>query len=209
MAAPACGAVSLKIIHDSAPYYHPRPMIEAIRHCTACGHTVEVRTPADDHQPRHVCASCGHVQYQNPKVITGVIPEWDGRILLCKRAIQPRLGLWTFPAGFLELKETTAEGAAREAREESQADVEVQEVLAVIGVPYVSQLYVIHRGRMRAVAHGPTPESSETQLVTEAEIPWDQIAFPTIWHSLKFFCEDRAAGRREIHTLDLHWLPKK
>lgn len=184
-------------------------MIEDIRHCTACGHAVEIRTPADDHQPRHVCPACGHVQYRNPKVIVGVIPEWDGRILLCKRAIHPRHGLWTFPAGFLELNETSAEGAAREAREESQADVEVQDVLAVIGVPHVSQLYVIHRGRLRSDHHGPTPESSETRLVTEAEIPWDQIAFPTIWQSLKFFCDDRAAGVRTVHTLDLHWPTKK
>lgn len=185
-------------------------MIDDIRHCTACGHAVETRIPDGDHQARQVCPACGHVHYRNPKIIVGVIPEADdGRILLCKRAIQPRLGLWTFPAGFLELNETTAEGAAREAREESQADVEVDGVLAVIGVPHVSQLYIIHRGRLRSPHHSPTPESSETVLVHEAEIPWDAIAFPTIWQSLKFFVADRAAGRHQTHALDLHWPTKK
>lgn len=181
-----------------------------VKFCNACGNSVDYRVPDGDHLPRHICPSCGHIQYFNPRVIVGCIPEWeDGRILMCRRNIEPRFGLWTFPAGFMELSETTGHGAAREAMEESQADVEVGDILAVINVPYVSQLYVIHRGRMRSAHHGPTPESSEVRLMTESEIPWNEIAFPTVFHSLKFFFSDRAAGVTGIHTLDLSYKPRK
>lgn len=181
-----------------------------VKYCNVCGSAVEFRIPEGDHQPRHLCDRCGHIQYFNPRVIVGCIPETDdGRILMCKRNIEPRLGLWTFPAGFMELGETTAEGAAREALEESQAEVEVGDVLAMINVPYVSQVYVVHRGRMKSTHHGATPESSITRLMTEDEIPWEAIAFPTVWHSLKFFYADRAAGRTKIHTLDLTYKPRR
>ncbi|MGQ0502111.1 MAG: NUDIX hydrolase [Panacagrimonas sp.] len=183
-------------------------MIEVL-FCNACGQKVEHRIPDGDHQMRHVCRSCGHIQYFNPRVIVGCIPEWeDGRILMCRRNIQPRMGLWTFPAGFMELGETTGQGAAREALEESQADVEPLDVLAILNVPHVSQVTVVHRARMRGPHHGTTPESSETRLMTEAEIPWDEIAFPTVWHSLKFFFADRAAGRKEIHAIDIAYKPR-
>lgn len=185
-------------------------MIIEVKFCNACGAEVEHRVPEGDNLPRHLCPRCGHIQYFNPRIIVGCIPEWeDGRILMCRRNIQPRLGLWTFPAGFMELGETSAQGAAREAMEESLAEVEVGEVLAMINVPYVSQLYVVHHGRLRTPHHGPTPESSETRLMTEAEIPWDEIAFPTVFHSLKFFFADRAAGQSRIHTLDLSFKPKR
>lgn len=181
-----------------------------IHFCNVCGHKVDYRLPEGDHLPRHVCDHCGHVQYFNPRVIVGCVPEWeDGRILMCKRNIEPRLGLWTFPAGFMELGETTAQGAARETREEAQADVEVGSLVAVINVPYVSQVYMIHRGRLRSAHHGPTPESSQTQLMHEHEIPWDRIAFPTVWHGLRFFFQDRAAGVSTIHTLDLTQRPRR
>ncbi|WP_043114951.1 NUDIX hydrolase [Solimonas soli] len=178
------------------------------RFCNACGHAVEFRVPDGDHLPRHVCPSCGHVQYLNPKLIVGVIPEAaDGRVLMCKRNIEPRLGLWTFPAGFMELGETSAQGAAREALEEAQADVEVDALLMVINVPYVSQVYMIHRGRLRKEHYGPTFESSEVRLMQESEVPWDDIAFPTIRHSLKQFFADRRAGHYATHSLDLAHRP--
>lgn len=181
-----------------------------VQFCNVCGKSVEHRVPEGDNLPRHVCSSCGHIQYFNPRIIAGCIPEWeDGRVLMCKRNIEPRLGLWTFPAGFLELGETSLQGAGREAREESLAEVEVGGLLAVINVPYVSQVYLVHRARLLSERHGPTLESSETRLMTEAEIPWDEIAFPTIFHSLEFFFEDRAAGREEMHTLDLHYQPRR
>lgn len=181
-----------------------------VKFCNACGTRVEHRVPAGDHLPRHICPACAHIQYFNPRVIVGCVPEWeDGRILMCRRNIEPRLGLWTFPAGFMELGETSGQGAAREAREESRAEVEIGEMLAIINVPYVSQVYVVHRARMLTPTHGPTPESSETRLMTESEIPWDEIAFPTVFHSLKFFFADRAAGQAQIHTLDLNFRPRR
>jgi ADP-ribose pyrophosphatase YjhB (NUDIX family) len=181
-----------------------------MKYCSECGQGVVQKIPAGDHLPRHVCDACGAIHYRNPKVIVGCVPEWEDRILMCKRAIQPRLGLWTFPAGFLELGETTGQGAAREALEEAQAQVEIGELFAVINVPYVSQLYMIHRARLRAPSFGPTIESSEVTLLREGEIPWDRIAFPTIHHGLKFFYADRAAGRTgHIHTLDLTTRPPR
>lgn len=178
-----------------------------MKFCSACGNTVEFRIPEGDHAPRHVCPRCGTVHYENPKIIVGCIPEWEDRILICRRNIEPRLGLWTFPAGFLELGETSGEGAARETREESQAEVEIGELFVVINVPYVSQVYMVHRGRMKTPHHGPTPESSETKLVREDEIPWEQIAFPTIYHSLRFFYADRKAGVQGFHSMDLSVRP--
>ncbi len=184
-------------------------MPPAIKFCNLCGHGVDLRIPPDDHLERHVCGHCGNIQYLNPKAIVGIVPESeDGRILMCRRNIEPRLGLWTFPAGFMELGETSGQGAAREALEESQATVEPLELIAVINVPYVSQVYLIHRGRLVGNHFGPTAESSEVRLMREDEIPWDDIAFPTIWHSLKFFFEDRRRGRYETHSLDLKFRPR-
>lgn len=180
-----------------------------IRFCNACGHASDFRVPDGDHLPRHVCPACGHIQYLNPKVIVGVIPEHaDGRVLMCRRNIEPRFGLWTFPAGFMELGETSAQGAAREALEEAQVDVQVDDLLMVINVPYVSQIYLIHRGTMRGDHFGPTFESSEVRLMREDEVPWDEIAFPTILHSLRQFFADRASGRYGLHSLDLAFRPK-
>jgi ADP-ribose pyrophosphatase YjhB (NUDIX family) len=180
-----------------------------MKYCSECGQDVELRVPAGDHLPRHVCRNCGTIHYRNPKVIVGCVPEWEDRILMCRRAIEPRLGRWTFPAGFLELGETTAQGAAREALEEACTEVEIGELFVVISVPYVSQIYMIHRARMKTPACGPTIESSEVTLMREAEIPWDEIAFPTIYHGLKFFFADRASGHRGVHTLDLTVRPRR
>ena len=175
-----------------------------MKFCSACGHPVEFRIPPGDHLPRHICEHCGTIHYHNPRIIAGCVPEAaDGRILMCRRAIEPRLGFWTFPAGFLELAETSAQGAARETLEESQALVEIHDLFAVIAVPYVSQVYMLHRGRMKGEHHGATSESSETRLMHEADIPWEEIAFPTIYHGLRFFFEDRARGVRGFHEMDL------
>lgn len=181
-----------------------------MNYCSECGQRVERRVPPGDHVPRHVCPACGAIHYRNPKVIVGCVPEWeDGRIVMCRRAIEPRQGLWTFPAGFLEMGETSAAGAAREALEEAQAEVEPGGLFVVINVPYVSQVYLIHRARLKAPKFGPTVESSEVVLMREDEVPWEHIAFPTIWHGLKFFFEDRASGHRGVHVLDLALRPRR
>ncbi len=183
-----------------------------MKFCSACGSPVEVRVPDDgDHLPRHVCTACQTIHYINPKIIVGVIPEAaDGRVLMCRRNIEPRKGKWTFPAGFMELNETSGDGAAREALEESMARVEVDGLLSVITVTYVSQVYMIHRGILPAgESFGPTSESSEVVLMREDEIPWNDIAFPTIYQSLKYFFADRAAGVRGFHLLDLTQRPSR
>jgi ADP-ribose pyrophosphatase YjhB (NUDIX family) len=175
-----------------------------MKFCAECGHSVTIKVPDGDHAPRHVCVACGTVHYRNPKVIVGCIPEWEDKVLMCRRSIQPRHGYWTFPAGFLELHETSAQGAAREALEESQATVDIGELFTVIDCPDVGQVYMIYRAKLREPKFGPTPESSEVVLMTEAEIPWDEIAFRTIWRSLKHFYEDRAAGvTGKVHVFDL------
>jgi ADP-ribose pyrophosphatase YjhB (NUDIX family) len=181
-----------------------------MKFCGECGQPVELKIPEGDHAERHVCTACGTVHYRNPKVIVGCVPEAaDGRVLMCRRNIEPRLGLWTFPAGFMELGETSGQGAAREALEESQAEVEIGDLFSVINVPYVSQVYMIHRARLKGDHFGPTPESSEVRLMREDEIPWDEIAFPTVYNSLKFFFEDRAKGVKGFHYLDLMYKPRQ
>lgn len=178
--------------------------MNAVRFCNHCGSKVEYRIPPGDHLPRHVCGHCGHIQYFNPHVIVGCIPEAaDGRILMCRRAIEPRSGLWTFPAGFMELGESTAEGAARETHEEAQAEVDVTGLVAVFDVVYISQVYFVYRGRLRHLHHGPTAESSETRLMHESELPWDEIAFTTVRKGLELFLADRRSGQHPIHQLTL------
>lgn len=180
-------------------------MQPAMKFCSACGDTVEVRMPDDgDHLPRHICRGCKVVHYINPKIIVGVIPEApDGRVLMCRRNIEPRLGKWTFPAGFMELGETCAVGAAREALEESLAEVEVTGLLSVLSVPGVNQVHLTYRGQLRGGQYGSTHESSEVRLMSEADIPWTEIAFPTIFHSLRCYFSDRAKGVSDIHTADI------
>lgn len=173
----------------------------SITFCTACGHAVEHLIPEGDNRARAVCPSCGTIQYVNPKMVVGCIPEAeDGRILMCRRNIEPRLGKWTFPAGFLEVGETSDEGAARETLEEALADVEITGLLCLLDIPQVHQMYLVYRARLRpGSGFGPTHESSEVRLMEEAEIPWEGLAFPTIVTALELFFEDRRHGRREVH----------
>ena len=182
-----------------------------MKFCSACGSEVVYRVPDDgDHLPRHVCPACGTIHYINPKIIVGVVPEAeDGRVLMCRRNIEPRLGKWTFPAGFMERGETSGQGAAREALEEAQAQVAIVDLMAVINVPYVDQVYLLHRGRLQGTHWGPTHESSEVRLMREDEIPWEEIAFPTIYQGLRWFFADRADGQRRFHSLDLTRRPAR
>lgn len=145
--------------------------------------------------PRHVCAECGTIHYQNPKIVVGCIPEWENQLLLCKRAIEPRYGLWTLPAGFMENGETVQQGAARETLEEAKAKVEVGSLYALFNLPHINQVYMLFRARLLAPEFGPGAESLETQLMTESEIPWDEIAFPVIHEALQFYFRDLATGQ--------------
>jgi len=165
-----------------------------IKHCNACGTLVVHRIPDGDSRMRAVCPSCGHIQYENPKIVAGCIPVYGDRILMCKRAIEPRYGLWTLPAGFMELNETAAEGAAREALEEANAKVEVEGLYTVFSLPHISQVYMMFRARLLDPDVSPGIESLEVKLVTQDEIPWDSLAFAMVKRTLDFFLEDRRRG---------------
>lgn len=177
--------------------------------CSHCGTPVELKVPEGDHLPRYVCPACSTIHYQNPKVVVGSIPVWEERILLCKRAIEPRYGLWTLPAGFMENEETTIEGALRETMEEAGARVEVMDLHTMFNLPHVNQVYVMFRAKLLDLDFGPGPESLEVALYEEQDIPWGEIAFPVIEQTMRLFFEDRRRGAYGIHTGDIirHILP--
>ena len=174
-----------------------------MKFCSTCGATVSHKTPDGDHLPRYVCDQCDTIHYQNPRIIAGCIAEWQDKILLCRRAIEPRHGLWTLPAGFMENHETTLEGALREAREEAQAQLSNTRFFCLFNVPHISQVYMLYRGELHQGYASPGIESLETALFTESEIPWDQLAFPVIRETLKLYYADKAAGKFISHTGDL------
>ena len=171
-----------------------------MKFCSNCGATVALRIPPGDTLPRYVCQSCGSIHYQNPKIVVGAIPEWEDRILLCRRAIEPRQGFWTLPAGFMENAETTAEGAARETLEEACARIEVGELFTLINVPHISQVHIVHRARLLDLEFAPGEESLEVALFAEEDIPWQEIAFRTIAMTLRHYFEDRRHGNFRFHT---------
>ena len=171
--------------------------------CSFCGQPVIIMIPADDDRMRHVCTACNTVHYQNPKVVAGCIPVHEARVLLCKRAIAPRAGFWTLPAGFMELGETSLEAAVRETLEEAQARVQVQDLYAVFNLPHVNQVYLMFRSVLLDQDFAPGRESAEVRLFTESEIPWQDLAFATIRQTLQFYFEDRRNGRYSLHTGDI------
>jgi ADP-ribose pyrophosphatase YjhB (NUDIX family) len=174
-----------------------------IKFCSNCGHAVVIRIPAGDQLPRAVCPQCGFVQYENPRVVVGCVPEWQGRILLCRRAIEPRLGYWTAPAGFLEIGESLHSGAARETAEEALAEVEIGSLLSIVNVLHTAQVHVMFRGTLRNERHGAGTESLETGLYDEEDIPWNDIAFASVRFALERFLEDRRARVERLHFRDI------
>ncbi|HET9474601.1 MAG TPA: NUDIX hydrolase [Steroidobacteraceae bacterium] len=172
--------------------------------CSNCGSRVVLKVPEGDFLPRHMCANCGTIHYQNPKVVVGSVPVFEGRILLCKRGIEPRHGYWTVPAGFMENDETLESGAAREAVEEAQIQVEIGSLLLLANVTSARQVHVFFRSRMLTPHFGITHESLDVRLVDESEIPWDQLAFPSTEYALRRFLEDRAAGVDRHHVAEMH-----
>lgn len=175
-----------------------------IKHCKNCGAAVAYRVPDDgDTRERAVCPACDTIHYENPLNVVGTIPVLDERVLLCKRNIEPRWGKWTLPAGFMELGETTAEGAARETDEESGAQYEIGPLFAVMNVPRVGQVHLFYRARLLSDIFAPGHETIEARLFTEDEIPWDEIAFRTVREALQHFFADRRRGRFDVHTVDV------
>jgi ADP-ribose pyrophosphatase YjhB (NUDIX family) len=173
----------------------PHANIAAMNFCSHCGHPVELRIPPGDHRERFVCGHCGTIHYQNPRIIAGCVPEHEGRVLLCRRAIEPRLGYWTFPAGFMENGETVQQAAARESLEEAQAQVLIGSLLAVVRVLEAHQVHMFCRASLPRPEFGISSESLEVGLYAESEIPWEDIAFPSIEFALRRYFSDRAAGR--------------
>ncbi len=174
--------------------------------CSDCGQPVELRIPAGDSVPRHICTVCGRVHYSNPLIVVGCVPEAGDRILLCRRAIAPRHGFWTIPAGFMENGETLAAGAARETMEETLARVEIRDLFAVVDVVHAKQVHLMYRATLLDGGFGAGAESLEAALFEPRDIPWDQIAFQSVRFALEKFLEDRAAGVERLHTtvIDRH-----
>ena len=165
-----------------------------IKFCNSCGSPVSQRVPEGDTFSRAVCDTCGTIQYQNPKIVVGCLPAYGERILICKRAIEPRYGLWTLPAGFMENDESASEGAAREALEEANARVEIEDLYTVYSIPHISQVYMMFRARLLDTDFSPGVESLEVKLVTADEIPWDQLAFTMVKRTLEHYFADRKRG---------------
>ena len=171
-----------------------------MRFCSHCGSAkIELRVPEGDTLPRQVCAACGTIHYQNPKIVVGCLPEWGDQVLLCKRAIEPRYGLWTLPAGFLENGEALTAGAQRETVEEARATVEIGELYTVISILHVNQVYMMFRARLLALDFGPGTESLDVRLFHEEDIPWGELAFRTIARTLRNYFLDRKLGRFPLH----------
>jgi ADP-ribose pyrophosphatase YjhB (NUDIX family) len=174
-----------------------------MNYCNHCGAPVSLRIPEGDSVPRHVCQRCETIHYLNPKLVVGCIPEWEDRILLCRRAIEPRYGRWTLPAGFMENGETTAQGAVRETLEEAFARVEIGELFSLVNVPHINQVHLFYRGRMLDAQFAAGIESLDTALFAEDDIPWDDLAFRSVTLCLKAYFADRKAGRFIFHEDDL------
>lgn len=179
-----------------------------MKFCSECAHPVTVAIPEGDNRPRYVCTNCGTIHYQNPKMVIGSIPVWerDGvtQVLLCKRAIEPRYGYWTLPAGFMENEETTGEAAVRETEEEAGANVELGNLFTLLNVAHVHQVHLFYLARLRDLNFAPGIESLDVQLFSEQEIPWDDLAFPTIRTTLELFFADRARMREDGGTHGFH-----
>ena len=184
---------------------YTRRMFQArsFKHCKACGSPVRYQVPPDDNRERAVCTVCGLVHYENPLNVVGTVPVWGDDVLLCKRNIEPRYGLWTLPAGFLEIGETLADGAVRETVEEAGARIELQGLYSVLNVVRAGQVHLFYRARLLDTDFAPGAETIEARLFSEAAIPWSEIAFRTVGETLRRFFDDRRRGAFGLHCADI------
>ena len=174
-----------------------------MKYCSNCAAPLLTRVPPGDSLPRLVCDQCGEIHYQNPKLVVGSLPEWEGRLLLCRRAIEPRYAYWTLPAGYMENAETTGQAALRETLEEAGARVELLAPFSMISVPRVNQVHLFFRARLLDLRFEAGEETLEVALFDEEKIPWDELAFRTVAISLKHWCRDRRSGAFGFHADDL------
>ena len=190
------------------PIRHPidySPQGRSIRHCRNCGAATAMQIPDDgDTKERAICTACGTIHYLNPLPVVGTIPHLGDRVLLCKRNIEPRLGKWTLPAGFLELGESLAQGAERETHEEAGAIIEMEGLFSVLSVPRVGQIHFFYLAKLLSDQFDPGIESMEARLFSEHEIPWDEISFLTVKTTLESFFADRRSGKFRLHDLVLN-----
>lgn len=180
-----------------------------MKFCTSCGDTVVLQIPVGDDRERFVCCSCELIHYSNPRVIVGCLPVYEGRVLLCKRAIEPRKNYWTLPAGFMENGETTVQGAARETWEEACAQVSNLDLYRIFDVPYISQVYMFYRCDLDNGEYGVGPESLETGLYEEQDIPWEQIAFPVVAETLREYFADAPSGEFPVRVSAIEHRPRR
>ena len=174
-----------------------------MKYCSNCAAQVVRRVPPGDSLARWICDECGEIHYQNPKLVVGTVPEHEGRILLCRRAIEPRYGYWTLPAGFMENDETVGQAAQRETLEEAGAAVELGAPFTMISVPRVNQVHVFYLARLGTLDFKPGEESLEVALFEESAIPWKDIAFRTVATTLRLWFADRARGSFGFHAEDI------
>jgi ADP-ribose pyrophosphatase YjhB (NUDIX family) len=171
--------------------------------CSNCGASIVVKIPEGDNRERHVCDSCETIHYQNPKIVAGCVPVWQDRVLLCRRAIEPRYGLWTLPAGFMENGESTLQAAVRETLEEANAIVENLLLYGLYNLPHISQVYLMYRGDLKEGRASAGAESLEVDLFREEDIPWRELAFPVVRETLQRYFEERRHGAYRIHISDI------
>ena len=177
-----------------------------MKFCSECAHPVSWSIPVGDNRHRHVCSQCGTIHYENPRIIAGTLPVFEDHVLLCKRAIEPRAGFWTLPAGFMEQGETLEEGAIRETSEEAGIKIKTEQMLTSISVPHISQVHIFFLAHMSSRQHADaTIESSEVKLFKFDDIPWQKIAFPTVSKTLKHYLADVAEGDIKTRVFDIHF----
>lgn len=174
-----------------------------MNYCSHCGGRLHLRKPDGEDRLRHVCEYCGLIHYQNPKIIAGCIPVWEDKILLCKRAIEPRYGAWTLPAGFMELGETLEGAALREAREEANVELSIDGLFAIFNIPHISQVHVYFRARLLEKKFGVGAESLETRLFPEDSIPWNELSFQSVKDCLRLYLLDSRRQSFSLHINDL------
>ena len=183
--------------------YNPTTMDPVINFCCTCGQATRHEVPAGDSLPRHVCPACGVIQYQNPRMVVGTLALWEDRILLCRRAIEPRHGKWTLPGGFMENGESVEQAAIRETREEACAAVELDGLYAVVSLPFIHQVHFFYRARILDGRFDAGEETLEAALFREQDIPWEALAFRTVDFALKQFFADRRRGQFQLHSTSL------
>ena len=167
--------------------------------CVICGHKTTEKIPLGDHQLRRVCTDCGNIHYINPKVICGALVLFENKVLMCRRAIEPRYGLWTLPAGYMELFETMEQGAARETREEAEAEIDIEQLYCMYNIPRIGQIYVLFKANLIDGQFGAGEETIESRLFSEDEIPWAELAFPSVEQTLRHYFADRKTNQFQMH----------